>query len=171
MIGCFHPNVEVSDFRLNGGWWVLLQYILMVLTFSAPLVDSSGHPSVWLRGLGIALFVVGGVVGIAGTKSLGENRTPYPVPVSHARLVQEGVYGYIRHPLYTCLIVLGLAWATIWFSLATLLASVLLALFLHLKAGLEERELVLKFAEYREYQSRVPRFFPNLYRRGPDKLC
>jgi protein-S-isoprenylcysteine O-methyltransferase Ste14 len=156
----------VSDFRLNGGWWVVSQYILMIVTFSAPLVDSSANSSFWLRGVGVVLFVVGGFVGNEGTKSLGGNRTPYPVPISHVRLVQDGIYGYMRHPLYSCLIVLGLAWSAIWLSLATLITSILLALFLHLKAGLEERKLLLQFAEYREYQRRVPRFLPKLFRSG-----
>ena len=138
----------------------------MIVTFSAPLVGSSDYPSFWLRGVGIALFVMGGFVGIAGTMSLGRNRTPYPVPVSHARLVQEGIFGYIRHPLYSCLIVLGLAWAAIWLSWATLINSILLAILLYLKAGLEERKLLLQFADYREYQRRVSRFLPKLFRSG-----
>ena len=128
-------------------------------------MDSAGHGSFWLRVMGIALFFVGGLVGIAGTRSLGRNRTPYPVPEAHARLVQEGIYGYVRHPLYSCLIVLGISWAAIWFSVATLVSGVVQALFLYLKAGLEERKLLVQFVEYREYQLRVPRFFPRLVRR------
>ena len=130
----------------------------------SPLVDGYAASILWLRVIGAILFVIGGVVGIVGTLKLGDNRTPYPTPVAEVKLVRDGIYGYIRHPLYTCLIVLGFAWATIWMSGATLLFSVLLSLFLFAKARLEEQKLVVLFPGYREYQLSVPPFFPRRLR-------
>jgi protein-S-isoprenylcysteine O-methyltransferase Ste14 len=74
-------------------------------------------------------------------------------------LVVGGLYRYMRHPLYTGGLLL------IWFApimTASLLAFNLAAtLYLYIGSLFEERRLIREFGDaYRDYRSRVPRFFP-----------
>jgi protein-S-isoprenylcysteine O-methyltransferase Ste14 len=71
------------------------------------------------------------------------------------------LYGRVRHPLY-----LGWAlafWATPTMTLGHLLFAGILTSYMAIAACIEERDLVGHFgAAYRDYQRRVPMFFPRL---------
>lgn len=87
----------------------------------------------------------------------------FPEPVAGAQLLQQGIYAYIRHPLYTA-VLLGTAaylpgpWA--WWRC---LLWVLLLVILLIKIRLEERLLRNAFAEYAGYQQRTWRLLPFVY--------
>jgi protein-S-isoprenylcysteine O-methyltransferase Ste14 len=76
-------------------------------------------------------------------------------------LVTDGIYGYIRHPLYSSLLFLN--WG-IFFkdpSLLGLALAVTASLFLILTARAEEKEDIGYFGEaYREYMTRSKMFVP-----------
>lgn len=80
---------------------------------------------------------------------------------STERLVTEGVYRYIRHPMYSSL--LFLTWGAFLKSLsigAIVLAGVA-TVALVATAGVEERQNVARFGqEYRDYMTRTRRFVP-----------
>ena len=136
---------------------VLMSLVLVSGPFGLGIVAFPMGPFV-----GVVLMSIGALVGIAGTIRLGTNRTAYPLPRTNARLVQDGIYGFIRHPLYTCLMLLSFGWAIWWGSLPCCLVSLAMTLLLRFKATLEERHLRRLFPEYKEYQARVPAFFPRL---------
>lgn len=106
---------------------------------------------------------IGAILGISGVAAMGRNRTPYPRPLEDAKLVQTGPYRRVRHPLYACLILLGLGWSMVWNSHAALALAGLLALFFDAKARLEERFLGELFPEYADYRQRVRRLLPWIY--------
>jgi protein-S-isoprenylcysteine O-methyltransferase Ste14 len=80
------------------------------------------------------------------------------------QLVTTGIYRYIRHPLYSSLLLLG--WG-IFFKQITWpsVSLVLLAtLFLFLTARADERECIQFFgAAYQDYMTRTKRFLPFLF--------
>lgn len=83
-----------------------------------------------------------------------------PEPKASGRLVTGGPYRYIRHPMYTALLLFcaaeAIAYADAWKAGACLLmAGVLWA-----KAGLEERGLYERYADYAAYAGRTRRFIP-----------
>lgn len=86
-----------------------------------------------------------------------------PTPREGGRLVQEGPYRWIRHPMYTAVMVLGMAcaWAGMtawgWISLAAL-ATVLV-----IKAGVEERWMLAEHPDYTAYRARTQRFIPWIF--------
>lgn len=133
--------------------------ILVIVTGTTFQGHRMGVPALIL---GAALFIAGAWFGIAGAIDLGRNRTPYPRPLGTSSLVQHGIYARVRHPLYTSVMLLSVAWALFWQSGPSLVASLALVPFFYGKARREERWLLEKFPAYAEYARRVPRFFPRL---------
>ena len=78
-------------------------------------------------------------------------------------LVTTGPYRFIRHPIYTavCLFVLPAVvahWSVVSVVCGTLvLAAALLRIFL------EEKMLVARYPEYRQYAARTPRMLPLIF--------
>lgn len=156
--------VATNSFSERGGWWVIGQFFLMgLVAFAGPYWSGSPANS-WLSGLAGALIALGAVIGISGTLKLGRNRTAYPVPKERSQLICHGIYGLIRHPLYSCLILLGAGWAAVWNSQPALVATAVMAGLLRAKAGFEERRLREAFKDYAAYEKRVPRFIPKIAR-------
>lgn len=151
-----------ESFSAKGGHWVWGQNVMMGLVLLSGPISPGSAVLPMASFLGALLIGTGALVGIAGTRHLGTNRTPYPLPRPHAKLIQDGIYGYVRHPLYTSLMLLGFGWATWWGSLACWLIALAMTLHLRFKATLEERHLRLLFPDYQDYQARVPAFFPRV---------
>ena len=132
-------------------------YAMAAMAPSSQLVTSSLFSSVlaWL------LMISGGAVIIIGLWSL---RARAAAPSMHDMLVSHGLYAYIRHPLYSGML-LELAGLFAWVpTLPMLLACLLGVLWVLLQARLEELDLLQRLPSYREYMQRVPRFVPNFKR-------
>ena len=80
------------------------------------------------------------------------------------RLVNTGVYAYIRHPLYSSLLLL--TWGIFFkaLSLVGLALALVATTFLVATAQADERECISFFGnEYQEYMQRTKRFIPFLF--------
>ncbi len=153
----------ISNFHERGGLWVVSQAILLTAVFLLA-VRRRGHTrNVAIIVTGVVLLVLGAVLVLAGVIALGRNLTPYPKPSEKARLVQEGVFSVIRHPLYTGVMLMSFGWAQIWQSRPALLMAFALIPFFIAKARREEQWLRKRFAEHRDYQRRVKRFIPQIF--------
>ena len=155
---------KVSGFLSRGGAWVIAQSILMTAVVGLGVIFRGDWTRLAVIFAGVALFVIGGYYGIAGVAVLGRNRTPFPRPREGSELVQRGIYAKVRHPLYTSVMLASLGWALIWQSGPSLVAALILIPFFHAKARCEERWLRKQFADYVDYERRVPRFIPRLSR-------
>jgi protein-S-isoprenylcysteine O-methyltransferase Ste14 len=111
--------------------------------------------------------VVGVACGVAWLiwmfRTLGRNLTDTVVTRRDAYFVSHGPYRFVRNPMYTGILILGmslgLALGTWLLPVAASLTFTLLALRTHT----EERYLIERFGDqYRDYMRRVGRFFPNL---------
>ena len=75
------------------------------------------------------------------------------------RLVIQGLYRWVRHPLYTAGLIL--IWLTPVMTSGVLAFNLTLSLYVLVGSRLEERRLLAEFgAAYREYQQRVPPLLP-----------
>ena len=147
----------------RGSQWVLAQAVLLSAVIGSGFFADRHWDSAAGRVGGVALLALAGLSMASGALSLGRNLTPFPRPGREARLVQTGVYAWVRHPLYAALMVGAVGWALFRENLWTLGAAAALVLFLHAKARREEAWLKEHFPDYAAYARRVPRFLPFLY--------
>lgn len=80
---------------------------------------------------------------------------------SEGGLVTHGVYAHMRHPQYTGIFVITLAFMIQWPTLATLILwPFVIAMYVRL-ARREERDVMVEYPEaYAAYKERVPAFIP-----------
>lgn len=157
------PRSIARSFLHRGGLWVLAQAVLMLAVLVlAPGCQGHRRQTAGMV-CGVILCALGGVCGIAGAVVLGKSLTPLPRPGQQSRLVRHGIYGLMRHPLYTSVLLVALGWALIWGSGPALLAALALGPFFEAKARREERWLREQFPEYADYARRVRRFIPWVY--------
>ncbi|WP_293332467.1 isoprenylcysteine carboxylmethyltransferase family protein [Microcoleus sp. CAWBG58] len=100
---------------------------------------------------------------IKGLIDLGKNLTPLPYPREDGELVQTGIYGIVRHPLYSGGIFAAFAWTIFQFSLSHLIATAILVIFFDIKSSREETWLSNKYPDYSEYRQRVKKLIPGIY--------
>lgn len=82
-------------------------------------------------------------------------------PAQPARLVTDGLYRWVRHPLYTCGLVF--LWCTPVMSWNVLALVLAFSLYFVLGALLEERKLLVEFGDvYAQYRRRTPFLIPGL---------
>jgi protein-S-isoprenylcysteine O-methyltransferase Ste14 len=152
-----------GNFLQRGGLWVLGQSALLGAVIAGGILCRNQWQSLAPTLCGAVLLVTGAGCGLAGTVSLGRNLTPFPKPTASTRLVQTGIYGLIRHPLYTAVFCGAVGWALVWRSWPALLAALALAPLFDAKARVEERWLRQQFPEYAGYEQRVRQFVPWIY--------
>lgn len=146
----------------RGEGWLLLQMVLFVVILLAPRVPPVAFP-LWLQGLGLLLLAVGGVFGTWGILVLGKNLTAFPKPIEDGVLVTGGPYAYVRHPIYSGLILGTFGWALFRANLLGVALAIVLFLFFDLKSRQEERWLGQAYTGYDEYQGRVRKLLPWVY--------
>jgi protein-S-isoprenylcysteine O-methyltransferase Ste14 len=144
----------------RGGGWVVLQVVFLVVAVAAGVLGPAWPPTArpWLAVAGGIAGVAGMGLLVAGGGGLGAQLTPFPRPVDDGELMQDGIYGYVRHPMYGGVLSVLLGWALL--SSPVALAPLVLAVaFLEAKRCREEAWLVEQHPEYADYRRRVPRRF------------
>jgi protein-S-isoprenylcysteine O-methyltransferase Ste14 len=119
--------------------------------------DAPRHATFYL-GI-MALIVTGGLLNLIGLLTL---RRAFTIMTEARTLITGGIFGYIRHPLYTGHFImffgsmlLRLNWFAIGLYLFFMVGQVM-------RARVEERKLAGAFAQYEEYRRRTGMFFPRL---------
>ena len=130
---------------------------LLVVRAAPPFLTASVPAVAW------ALAAGGAALGAwALTANRPGNFNVRPIPREGGRLVQEGPYRWIRHPMYTALIMCGVAAASARGSAWDWIAALALAAVLFVKAGVEERWMLLAHPGYAAYRARTRRFLPGI---------
>lgn len=148
----------------RGEYLLLMQAVLMIgfvwlpVYRPAGLAVSSVLP--WVAALLSlpAVFLMG-----KGLLDLGQNLTPLPYPRADGELVQTGIYGIVRHPLYSGILLAAFAYTLGQLSLSHLIATLALFLLLNHKASREEVWLSDRFPDYTAYQQHVRKLIPGVF--------
>ena len=155
--------------------WASIPYLLIVITgFIVSIYDFWKIQNMGFQLnipviIGIILLVIGGTFRIISRRALMKagfglvNSSRLQI-VENQRLVTNGVYNYIRHPLYLGEINRNLGFAILLSSLYGLAVMFLGNIFLLFRIEIEERMLIDEFGdEYEEYRKRTNKLFPYIY--------
>ncbi|NQT27356.1 isoprenylcysteine carboxylmethyltransferase family protein [candidate division KSB1 bacterium] len=135
--------------------WVLDSFLLKFSTCVPCLVPPE------IR-IGVSIFIA--IIGVILAKNghdivFGEVREPPSV-------IRKGVFGVMRHPLYTAALLFYLALIVTTRSFLAILVFVGITAFYNYIARHEESKLLHLFGEeYRTYMQDVPRWFPRIWKR------
>lgn len=145
--------------------WLLVlgQFVLLALIVLLPRGAVWTLPVAVARGAQVAAGVGIVLMLVAGT-ALGRGLTAAPLPNSRAELRTGGIYRFVRHPIYSGLLLLACALALTSGSLWTTAACMALITLINVKARWEERHLAARFPGYAAYAARTPRFIPGMAR-------
>jgi len=149
----------------RGTRWVVLQIVLLaIIVFLPP--NLAGLPT-FDGTLATVAGIVIGVIGLAfvglSSVALGSNLTAFPRPVADGSLVETGLYGLVRHPIYCGVILCAVGWSIFRGSLPSLIVSIGLILFFDRKAHQEEIWLAAQYPGYDAYRRRVRKLIPFMY--------
>lgn len=134
--------------------WVAAQLVLFALfglVAVSTRADLAGARLAW--GLGVMLGGAG--LMLWAVRHLGEALSPYPEPLPATQLVATGPYRWVRHPIYTAVIVVLTGAALFAGSWPAGLVVAGISAFFWFKAGYEERNLSAQVPGYDEYLHRV----------------
>ena len=161
-------GTRIPTLGRDGEGWVVGQLVLPLAVgiFGAPAVmhvelDSPLRVGALL--VGPVVILAGALVVLRALRDLGRSLTSVPRPKTDAHLVEEGIYRRLRHPIYAGMFLSSLGWSVFTTSWIALLLTIVLAIWLDLKARLEEHWLVARYPAYREYMARSNRFLPGIY--------
>ena len=118
----------------------------------------------WMLGMGCLLYFPGLALVLWGRTALGKNyfvSTGFGAQLfAGHRLVTDGPYAFVRHPMYTGLFLAALGSLLIYWTWTTLLLACF-APFTALRARREEQVLAVEFGEqWWAYARRTGKFFP-----------
>jgi methanethiol S-methyltransferase len=147
---------------------IALVTLLPVLALPVLLIDQPLYriPFPWIL-LTLTLQALAGVVLLVGIKQTGSSsfigfrQLLVPEDTIPPRLVTDGLYRYVRHPLYSAGLVI--LWLTPVMTCNLLALDIGLTVYILIGAYFEERKLQREFgATYTEYKSRTPMLIPGL---------
>ncbi|QPC82483.1 isoprenylcysteine carboxylmethyltransferase family protein [Phototrophicus methaneseepsis] len=85
-----------------------------------------------------------------------------PTPKEGGNLITSGLYTYIRHPIYSGVLLGAFGIAVFQGEIVTFLLAVALYILFSIKSRYEESLLKTTFAGYAQYMTRTGRFIPGL---------
>ena len=121
-------------------------------------------PTFFIVGLGV--FLAGMLIGFVAVLQLNVHLSPFPSPLPGAKLITNGLFKYVRHPIYTGILLSGVGFAIISTSGYRLIITFLLYVLFHFKAKYEEQQLQQAFDSYSAYKRKTGRFLPKLFNRN-----
>jgi protein-S-isoprenylcysteine O-methyltransferase Ste14 len=143
--------------------WVFVQLSIFVSIVAAVPIEvllrhrlGRGSLRPWSVAAGLGLLASAAVIAGRARADLGESFTMSPTPLEDARLVDTGIYGHVRHPMYLSVLLAIAGYAALFRSWAGTVGLALTMVFLHVKTRHEERRLMSVYPTYRDYARRVP---------------
>jgi protein-S-isoprenylcysteine O-methyltransferase Ste14 len=154
-----NPPPSNRGHQLVAWGFVAVQVLLIAGVILVPR-GSQWPLSPALQWVGWIAMIAGIGIGLWAARYLGRGLTASPLPNGAVTLVTAGPYRYMRHPMYTAvmLIVSGVALRSgSWMVVAL---TVGLGALFWVKSAWEEQRLAETFPGYPAYQQAVPRFIP-----------
>ena len=113
--------------------------------------------------IGLLVGGIGGLFILSGLLGLGSNLTAVPHPKEDAFMVVHGAYRFVRHPIYSGIILGAFGLGFLRGGWLGLLYALILFFFFDIKSRRVEAWLRARYADYADYQQRVHKLIPFVY--------
>jgi len=147
-----------SDMERGAGWVIaqgaIFVFFLVAVVFGDTVADVPGL--IFAQVVGLIVGLAGATVSAWALLQHGWRVSPFPKPIDDAHLVVSGPYRYVRHPMYTGIVIFTLGVGLAYANPVAMLSSVTFLVFFMAKTGCEEEMLVARVDGYRAYRSNVP---------------
>lgn len=148
------PRPLWPAYALVAGQFALMLMVAVVLWLDGTLPQGE----VTVTGVvGAALVLIGLGLALVAARRLGVSLSAVPVPRPGSRLVTDGPFRHARHPIYGGISLAAIGASLVLDSLWGVTMSLVLLVFFWFKSSYEERQLRIRFADYRAYRERVAR--------------
>lgn len=140
---------------------VFLQFLCIAL-LASPLSDFFNLTLITLFGL----LLVADATALAVWALISMSRGTFqvlPEPSKSAQLTMNGPYRWIRHPMYSAVLLAGVGAVLVHSTLWHCMIFLCLSLVLYFKIKREEAALLKRYAEYEAYRLRSKAIVPFLY--------
>ena len=144
--------------EVGGRALVALQFVLLAWLVWHALQSGRVPAGAWMVGAASAVL---GLWALRSNPPGNFNIRPTPHP--SGRLILAGPYRWIRHPMYTAVLLAGIACAAAGTGLSGWVALGMLAVVLFGKSVLEERWMERQHPGYGTYRAATARFVPGLF--------
>lgn len=91
--------------------------------------------------IGVPIVVIGVLTALIALLQLNTNLSPFPTPKPNTTLIKNGVFKYIRHPIYSGIILITFGYGVYQNSLYKIIISILLFVLFYFKSSYEEKRL------------------------------
>jgi protein-S-isoprenylcysteine O-methyltransferase Ste14 len=151
------------------GWARLLSLVGTIWVFEIVYRTAGLRWTLWPQSAAVGvladlLTIAGLAVALWARAVLGRNWSGRVVFKEDHELIQHGPYAYVRHPIYSGLLLMGLGTAVESGRLASFVLLAAVAVVLVVKAQLEERLMTSHFPEaYPQYRRRVKALIPGVW--------
>ncbi len=137
----------VGQFLLFGA------YLFEISAWRLNFPDNADIFNLIFAALGIVIIII-------SMLQLNKNLSPFPTPLSNSELVVTGLFNYVRHPIYTGILMTTFFLAIYLNSGYKLVIFLLLTVLFYYKSEYEEEQLIKKFPGYKSYRAGTGRFYP-----------
>lgn len=141
--------------------FVLAQFALIVIYFLEIQFLKIIFPE-FIFWIGLAFLIIGSFISLVAVLQLNIHLSPFPSPLPGSKLIDTGIFKFIRHPIYTGVFLGLLGFGILYDSGYKLIISLFLFLLFYFKSKYEEKQLIRVFPEYFEYARKTGRFFPKI---------
>lgn len=175
----WHQRKTTSDFGLRGivagrpgsaGWWggaaIVVSFILLLaipMLETIGLLQRTAAPG-WQIATGVAVMAIGIVVTSAAQIGMGQSWRVGVRPGERTELVTTGIFGIVRNPIFSGVVLSGIGSAVL-VPRAAMVAAALAALIgveIQVRCVEEPHLRKLHGTDYNDYTRRVGRFLPGL---------
>jgi protein-S-isoprenylcysteine O-methyltransferase Ste14 len=163
-IGWFAAAVTAKETASRGSGWRARIGIWVVLVVCFRLLHPKGLEvhSVGLAVVGLVVQLLGLALAVWARVYLGRNWGMPTTMRAEPELVTAGPYRYVRHPIYTG-IILAVAAASLIFNVIALVVAFCVLVLFYNSARVEERNMTDVFpSQYPEYKARTKMLIPFL---------
>jgi protein-S-isoprenylcysteine O-methyltransferase Ste14 len=144
--------------------FVIFQVILLILIVFGPNFWNVRSSNYITSILALLLSLIGILIVFRATLDIKKVMSVFPVPKSPGGASYKGLYSYVRHPMYSGVLLFCLGVIVLDLSLFKLFLLAILFILFYFKSNYEETLLVEVNPDYSKYKNKTPRFIPRFRR-------